>query len=80
MKKEKRRIGNKVENKTEIPGVYKVSEGILINKDNESLMKYKKRKELFNKKNKKIDSLENKINSLTADMEEIKTLLKKLAK
>lgn len=69
-----------MENKTEIPGVYKVSEGILINKDNESLMKYKKRKELFNKKNKKIDSLENKINSLTADMEEIKTLLKKLAK
>lgn len=78
MKKERKQIGNKTLSKTEIPGLYKVTEGVLINKDNEALMKYKKRKETFNKNNRKMDVLENKINVMSKDMEEIKTILRAL--
>lgn len=78
MKREKKLIGSKKLNRTEIPGVYKVSEGILINKDNEALSNYKKRKEVFNKNKKKMDTLESKVNSIAEDMEEIKSLLRNL--
>lgn len=53
--------------KTEIPGIYKVSEGVLINKDNEALRAYKVRKH----KESRIDKLEQ-------DISEIKLLLKEL--
>lgn len=62
--------------KTEIPGIYKVSEGVLINKDNDALKAYKKRKMQVTK----IDVMESDLQSLKNDIEEIKNLLKGLVK
>lgn len=65
-----------MEQKTEVPGVYKVSDGVLINKDNTALQAYKAQK----RKLKKIDNIEEEISSLRQDMDEIKTLLRGLIK
>lgn len=65
-------------NKTEVPGIYKVSEGILVNKDNDALQEYKARKRALRQKDSKINSLEEKVDSLTDQMNEITILLKKL--
>jgi hypothetical protein len=65
-----------MEQKTEVPGVYKVSDGVLINKDNTSLQAYKAQKRRL----KKIDNIEEEISSLRKDMDEIKTLLRGLIK
>ena len=67
--------------KTEIPGIYKVSEGVLVNKDNEALQKYRKRRDNARRTEKQINTLEekvSKIDKLEKDLEEIKSLLKKL--
>lgn len=67
--------------KTEIPGVYKVAEGILVNKDTEALEKYKKRRDNMRRAEQQINTLEekvSKIDKLETDLEEIKSLLKKL--
>lgn len=67
--------------KTEIPGIYKASEGVLINKDIEALQKYKKRREIMRRTEHQINNLEqkvSKIDKLESDLEEIKSLLKKL--
>lgn len=66
--------------KTEVQGIYKLTEGILINKDNDALLKYKKRREILKNKDSKMISLETKVDVLTKDMEEIKLLLRKLTK
>lgn len=65
-----------MEKKTEVPGVYKVSEGVLINKDNEALRAYKLKKE----KDRKVLKLEEDMSLLKNDLEEIKNLLKGLVK
>lgn len=65
-----------VEKKTEVPGIYKVSEGVLINKDNDALKAYKLRKE----KDRKMAKLENEISVIKNDMQEIKELLRGLVK
>jgi hypothetical protein len=65
-----------MERKTEIPGIYKVADGILINKDNASLEAYKIRKH----KDMKFVKLEEDISGLKQDMEEIKALLRGLVK
>lgn len=65
-----------MEMKTDVPGIYKASEGVLINKDNTALAAYRLRKE----KEKRLNHLEQEISSLKSDMEEIKTLLRGLAK
>lgn len=65
-----------MERKTEVPGVYKVADGILINKDNDSLQAYKMHKQ----KNMKINKMEDDISSLKNDMQEIKSLLRGLVK
>jgi len=65
-----------VEKKTEVPGIYKVSEGVLINKDNDALKAYKLRKE----KDRKMAKLENEITVIKNDMQEIKELLRGLVK
>jgi hypothetical protein len=65
-----------VERKTEISGIYKVTEGVLINKDNEGLQAYKMRKQ----KDIKINKMEDDISSLKNDMQEIKSLLRGLVK
>jgi hypothetical protein len=62
--------------KTEIPGIYKASEGVLINKDRDALAAYKMRKE----KEKKLQYLEENLNNLKSDIQEIKDLLKGLVK
>lgn len=65
-----------MEAKTDIPGLYKTSEGYLINKDNEALKAYKVRKQ----KDAKVNELEQKIDSLSGDIAEIKNILKGLIK
>lgn len=61
---------------TERVGIYKVGEGVLINKDSKSLNAYKKKK----MKDIKIVKIENDLSSLKSDMEEIKQLLKGLSR
>lgn len=60
--------------KTEVPGLYKEGEGILINKDNDALVAYKKRKE----QNYKMKSLEQEVLNIKSDLQEIKNLLRGL--
>ena len=62
--------------KTEVPGLYKEREGVLINKDNDALAAYK----LQLQKAKQADSLMQDVSELKRDMEEIKSLLKGLVK
>jgi len=57
--------------KTTIPGIYKVTEGILINKDNDALRAYKARK----KKDRQIEEVQNEVNELRKDISDIKGLL-----
>jgi hypothetical protein len=67
--------------KTEIPGVYKVQEGILVNRDTDALIKYKKKRDAKRRIENQINTLEqkvSKIDKLESDLEEIKSLLKKL--
>ena len=66
--------------KTEVPGIYKQSEGVLINADNEALVKYRKKRELLWQKESRINNIETKVDGLSKDMEEIKSLLRKLTK
>ena len=65
-----------MEYKTEVNGIYKVGEGVLINKYNDCLKAYKARKE----KEEKIKELEKDLKSIKSDMEMIKELLRGLAK
>jgi hypothetical protein len=62
------------EKPTVVPGVYKVCEGILINKDNDSLQAYKKRK----LKDLKLESLEDDVQALKSDIGEIKEMMREL--
>lgn len=62
--------------KTDVHGMYKVREGIVINKDNDALEAYKKRK----MKNQKVDILEEQVQDIKNDLEEIKQLLRGLIK
>lgn len=60
--------------------MYKKSEGIVVNRDDDSLQKYRMRREARRAKENQINTLEEKVNSLSQDMEEIKSLLRNLAK
>jgi len=62
--------------RTEIPGVYKEREGVLINKDNDALMAYKIRME----KARETAVLREEVTELKKDIQEIKDLLKGLIK
>jgi len=62
--------------KTQIPGIFKVSEGVFINKDANTLQAYKRKK----MREKKVDNIENEVANLRQDMQEIKQLLKGLIK
>ena len=64
-----------MEQKTEIPGMYK-GEGIIINKDNESLAAYKKQRQ----KNVNIEKMFGEVETMKNDINEIKQLLKQLVK
>ena len=60
--------------KTEIPGIYKEREGVLINKDKDALEAYKKQRS----RNKELDRMKEDISSLKNDLQEIKDMLKKV--
>ena len=62
--------------KTDRPGIYRTAEGFLINKDNGALAAYKKRK----RKEQAIEKFQDQINELRSDINEIKDLLRGLAK
>ena len=62
--------------KTDRPGIYRTAEGFLINKDNDALAAYKKRK----RKEQAIDKFQEQIDELKSDINEIKDLLKGLAR
>lgn len=62
--------------KTDIPGFYKSSEGALINKDNESLAAYKKRKQ----RDRQVETMQEELHTLKNDIAEIKALLEKALK
>ncbi len=64
------------DSKTDRPGIYKTSDGYLINKDNDALAAYKKRK----RKEQVVDKLQEQIEELRSDIGEIKDLLKGLAR
>lgn len=59
---------------TETPGIFRDSNGALINKDNASLVSYKKKKE----NNKKINKLEYDMANIQNDISQIKNMLLKL--
>jgi hypothetical protein len=62
--------------KTEVPGIFKVREGVLINTDNNSLAAYKNKK----RRDRRVDEMQEDIQSLKNDLQEIKDLLRGLAK
>jgi hypothetical protein len=62
--------------KTDIPGIMKDGEGVLLNTDNKALSSYKQRK----LREGKINTLERELSELRQDMQEIKQLLKGLVK
>jgi hypothetical protein len=62
--------------KTEVPGIYKVREGILINKDNDSLKSYKKRKH----REMRFNEMDKELTEMKADIAEIKIILQQLVK
>ena len=70
----------KQENNTPLPternGIYKVGNGVLINRDTEALKAYKTRKRKMNE----IETIKEEVSSLKSDMEEIKDLLRSLLK
>jgi len=64
------------ERPTDVPGIFKTSEGVLINKDNDALKAYKIRKIKENK----INIIESDMEQIKTDMHEIKELLRGLLK
>lgn len=62
--------------KTEVPGIYKVREGILINTDNQALAAYRNKK----RREHMIDDMNEEMKSIKSDLQEIKDILKGLAK
>jgi hypothetical protein len=64
------------EAKTDIPGLYKTSEGFLINKDNNALAAYKAKRS----RDQELHQLKEEVTSMKSDLTEIKELLKGLVK
>lgn len=62
--------------KTKYEGIYKESEGVLLNLDNEALKQYKLRKQ----KEQKIHQMEKDVNSLNGKVDQIMDLLTILVK
>ena len=63
-----------MEQKTSIPGFYKVDESVVINKDNDALKAYKLKKE----KDRLIKDIQVEVNELKSDITEIKQMIKGL--
>lgn len=67
-------------NKTEYPGMYKVSEGIVVNKDNDALKLYKKKKSRDYANQIEMKNMKKTIEQTQKDIAEIKNLLRSLVK
>lgn len=65
-----------MEQKTSIPGLYKVDESLVINKDSEGLKKYKKIKA----RAARVDVVQNELKVLKKEVDEIREILKGLVK
>jgi len=65
-----------MDQKTEIPGIYKAGDGILINKDNTALEKYRLRRA----KETRINLYEERLDNMESSINEIKELLRGLVK
>lgn len=65
-----------MEQKTEVQGIYKVTDGILINKDTDALKLYKNKKQ----RERRIDEIQEDVMSLKDDIQEIKQLLRGLSR
>jgi len=65
-----------MDQKTEIPGIYKAGDGILINKDNTALEKYRLRRA----KESRINLYEERLDNMESSINEIKELLRGLVK
>ena len=65
-----------MEQKSDVPGFYKIDESIAINKDNDALSAYKKQRV----KNNRIERVIDEVESMKNDIQEIKQLLKGLIK
>ena len=61
-----------MEQKTEIPGIYKAEEGVLVNKDNLALQAYKNRKN----RERRLLKVEDDLTCLKEDISELKDLIK----
>jgi len=61
-----------MEQKTEVPGIFKVEEGILINKDSTALLAYKNRKN----RERKLLKIEEDLESLKGDIKELKDIIR----
>lgn len=66
----------KTEEKTEIPGLYKVDESLVINKDDIGLKNYKKIKA----RSARVDRVQEELKTLKNDINEIKEILRGLVK
>ena len=62
--------------KTEVPGIYKIRDGVLINTDNASLSAYKNKK----KREMMIDDMCDDMQTMKQELQEIKDILKGLAR
>ena len=62
--------------KTEVPGFYKSSDGVIINKDKKALEAYREKK----KREMEFNRVKNEVDSIKNDLSEIKELLKGLVK
>ena len=62
--------------KTEVPGIYKVRDGVLINTDNTSLNAYKNKK----KREQMVDDMCDDMQTMKQELQEIKDILKGLAR
>lgn len=65
-----------MDRKSDASGFYKVNEAVALNKDNDALKAYKKRK----LKETQIDKVQIELSSLKSDVEEIKALIKGMIK
>jgi hypothetical protein len=63
-----------MQHKTEIPGIFRDESGALINKDNKSLLMYKKKKEDL----KRLSKIENDLEILSSDIKVIKEMIKEI--
>ena len=64
------------EKKTEVPGIYKAGEGVLINKDMEALQAYRNRK----MRERKLERIDEELKIIKEDISEIRNFIRSIQK